>query len=46
LFAPDGPGWSDISGVWENVVHHPSQAAGGLSDVDYGTIIDSIGSSV
>jgi hypothetical protein len=46
LFAPDGPGWSDISGVWENVVHHPSQAGGGLSDIDYGTIIDSIGNSV
>jgi hypothetical protein len=46
LFAPDGPGWSDISGVWENVVHHPSPAGGGLSDVDYGTIIDSIGNSV
>ena len=46
LFAPDGPGWTDISGVWENVVHHPSQAGGGLSDVDYGTIVDSIGNSV
>jgi hypothetical protein len=46
LFAPDGPGWSDISSVWENVVHHPSQAGGGLSEVDYGTIIDSIGNSV
>ncbi len=46
LFAPDGPGWSDISAVWENVVHHPSRAGGGLSDVDYGTIIDSIGNSV
>ena len=46
LFAPDAPGWSDISGVWENVVHHPSQAGGGLSDIDYGTIIDSIGNSV
>ncbi|MEN3300361.1 vWA domain-containing protein [Pseudonocardia sp.] len=46
LFAPDGPGWSDISGVWENVVHHPSQAGAGLSDVDYGTIVDSIGNSV
>ena len=46
LFAPDGPGWSDISASWENVVHHPSQAGGGLSDVDYGTIIDSIGNSV
>ena len=46
LFAPDGPGWSDISGVWENVVHHPSQAGAGLSDVDYGTIVESIGNSV
>ena len=46
LFAPDGPGWSDISGVWENVVHNPSQAGGGLSEVDYGTIVDSIGNSV
>lgn len=46
LFAPDGPGWSDISSVWENVVHNPSTAGGGLSDVDYGTIIDSIGNSV
>ena len=46
LFAPDGPGWSDVSAVWENVVHHPSQAGGGLSEVDYGTIIDSIGNSV
>jgi hypothetical protein len=46
LFAPDGPGWTDISGVWENVVHHPSKAGEGLSDVDYGTIIDSIANSV
>jgi hypothetical protein len=46
LFAPDGPGWSDISAAWENVVHNPSTAGGGLSDVDYGTIIDSIGNSV
>jgi len=46
LFAPDGHGWSDISAVWENVVHNPSQAGGGLSEVDYGTIIDSIGNSV
>jgi len=46
LFAPDGPGWSDISSVWENVVHHPSKAGEGLSDVDYGTIVDSIGNSV
>jgi hypothetical protein len=46
LFAPDGSGWSEISSIWENVVHHPSKAGGGLSDVDYGTILDSIGNSV
>ena len=46
LFAPDGSGWSDISASWENVVHHPSAAGGGLSEIDYGTIIDSIGNSV
>ena len=46
LFAPDGPGWSEISASWENVVHHPSQAGGGLSEVDYGTIVNSIGNSV
>jgi len=46
LFAPDGSGWSEISSVWENVVHHPSKAGAGLSDVDYGTILDSIGNSV
>ncbi len=46
VFAPDGSGWSDISSVWENVVHHPSKAGAGLSDVDYNTILDSIGNSV
>ncbi|WP_353649273.1 vWA domain-containing protein [Nakamurella sp. A5-74] len=46
LFAPDGPGWGEISANWENVVHHPSEAGSGLSEVDYGTIVDSIGNSV
>jgi hypothetical protein len=46
VFAPDGPGWTDISSVWENVVHHPSKAGEGLSEVDYGTIVDSIANSV
>ncbi|MGI8681449.1 MAG: vWA domain-containing protein [Mycobacteriales bacterium] len=38
--------FSALTDLWENVVHHPSQAGGGLSDVDYGTIVDSIGNSV
>lgn len=46
VFAPDGSGWSDISSLWENVIHHPSKAGSGLSEVDYGTILDSIGNSV
>ena len=46
LFAPDDPSWNQISDTWEQMVHLPSRAGSGLSDVDYGTIIDTIGSSV
>ncbi len=46
LFGPDGAGWSDISAAWENVVHNPSPAGRGLSEVDYGIIVDSVGNSV
>ena len=46
LFAPDGPGWSDISGRLGKRGSPSSQAGGGLSEVDYGTIVDSIGNSV
>lgn len=42
LFAPDKPGWSLISENWDNVIHYPSQAGGGLEEMDYGTILDTI----
>jgi hypothetical protein len=45
VFAPTGPVGPTSPG-WENVVHHPSKAGEGLSEVDYGTIIDSIANSV
>lgn len=46
LFAPDDPSWNQISDSWEQTVHVASQAGKGLADVDYATIIDTIGNSV
>lgn len=46
LFAPDAYAWTDIANNWENVVHYPSQAGRGLSDIDYQTILDAIAESV
>jgi hypothetical protein len=42
LFAPDAVPWTDIANNWQAVIHHPSQAGEGLSDVDYRTILDVI----
>ena len=46
LFAPDAYPWSDISNHWESVLHYPSRAGAGLSDIDYDTILQSIANSV
>ncbi len=46
LFTPDAAGWSEIATSWENVVHFPSKAGDGLSEVDYRTILDAIQNSV
>lgn len=46
LFTPDAAGWSEIATAWENVVHFPSKAGDGLSEVDYRTILDAIQNSV
>ena len=46
VFAPDAYAWTDIANNWENVVHYPSQAGHGLSDIDYETILDAIAESV
>ncbi len=46
LFAPDVPPWSRISSAWDYVIHHPAQAANGLADADYHTILQIIVSSL
>ncbi|MGW3283129.1 vWA domain-containing protein [Streptomyces sp. NPDC001002] len=46
LFAPDAYAWTDISNHWESVLHYASNAGMGLSDIDYGTILESIANSV
>ena len=42
LFAPDANPWSKISSTWDQVIHHPAEAAKGLVDKDYKTIISII----
>lgn len=46
LFAPDGPAWSTISDVWDNVIHFPSNAGKGLEEFDYSEILASITNSI
>ena len=46
LFAPDAASWTDISTYWEQAVHFPSHAGAGLSDIDYGSILDTIANSI
>ena len=46
LFAPDAPGWSQISEVWDNVLHFPSKAGQGLQEVTYEAILNAIGNSI
>lgn len=46
LFAPDEEPWSWISSNWANAVHHPAQAGKGLTDIDYGAILEAIQHSV
>ncbi len=46
IYAPDTYPWSDISNVWENVIHHPSRAGEGLKELEYETIISAIVLSV
>ena len=42
LYTPDLPGWNMISNTWDNVIHFPSNAGEGLTDVYYEHIIGSI----
>lgn len=46
LFAPDLPDWNIISRNWDNVLHFPSTAGDGLSDLEYGQIIDTISNTI
>ena len=46
LFTPDKPGWSTISQNWDNVLHFPSEAGNGLSNVEYVQIIDAISNTI
>lgn len=46
LFAPDAEPWTDIATHWTQVLHYPSCAGEGLSDVDYKTILSAIVSSI
>ena len=46
LFAPDKPYWSDISDSWNQVIHCPSKAGGGLEEYAYKEIINTISNSI
>lgn len=46
LFAPDAASWTDIATYWDQVIHYPSTAGGGLSEVDYDTIIKTVANSI
>ena len=46
IYSPDAYPWTDISTHWENIIHHVSKAGDGLSEVEYGSIIDAIAQTV
>lgn len=46
LFAPDTPDWNYISDNWENVIHYPSQAGEGLSEMEFNEILSVIANSI
>lgn len=46
LFAPDMPGWRQVSESWDKVLHYPSDAGNGLKDVEYNQIISVISQTI
>jgi hypothetical protein len=46
LFTPDAYPWTDIATHWGLVVHLPSKAGKGLTEIEYSTILDTIVSSI
>ena len=46
LFAPDMPGWRQVSDNWDKVLHYTSNAGDGLKEVEYGQIISVISQTI
>jgi len=46
LFTPDAYAWSDIATHWESCMHYPSRSGEGLSEIEYGTILETIANSI
>lgn len=46
LFAPNDGEWNFISEQWDQVIHYPSKAGDGLSELDYETILSCICQSI
>lgn len=46
LFAPEAYPWINIGTNWNQAILYPSSAGNGLSDMDYGSILDLIAHSV
>lgn len=42
LFAPAVAPWTTIAASWPQVLHRPSRAGGGLGEVDFGGIVETI----
>ena len=46
IFAPDAYPWNEIADAWGQTVWLPSQAGKGLEDVDYDTILSTLGNDI
>ena len=46
IYSPDAYPWTDITTHWDNAIHYPSKAGGGMSEVDYSSIIDAVANSI
>ena len=46
LFAPEEGAWKFLSEQWDNVIHFPSRAGNGLSELDYETILNCLSQSI
>jgi hypothetical protein len=46
IYAPDAAGWSEIGPGWNRTLHFPSRGGDGLSDLEYGEILDAIANSI